>query len=231
MAELAFDGSNPDVGLLYAVNGLARSAPRWLDHTVVLTGEYGVPAAMAVLVLWCWWRAARRLGAEAPSAVAAVAWAGLAAVIAMLLSVPVRAVVRRPPPVVYHDHLALLEHHEAGFSFVSGHATVVMAAAVGLFMVHRKAGLIGIALAGVEGFVYVFMGTHYPTDIVGGFALGTATALLPAPLAMLLLAPLTCALGRSRAAVLVRAPEQAAPTGVRGEPYPDPPARQKGLAA
>ena len=37
------------------------------------------------------------------------------------------------------------------------------------------------------------MGVHYPTDVIGGFALGTAVALLLAPLAMMLLTPLTTA--------------------------------------
>ncbi len=33
------------------------------------------------------------------------------------------------------------------------------------------------------------MGVHYPTDVIGGFALGTAVALLLSPLAMALLTP------------------------------------------
>ena len=41
------------------------------------------------------------------------------------------------------------------------------------------------------------MGVHYPTDVIGGFALGTAVALLLAPLAMALLTPLMAAVSRS----------------------------------
>jgi undecaprenyl-diphosphatase len=230
MTELAFDGENPDVGLLYRLNDLARDWPHWLDRAVVFTGEYGVPAALAVLVLWCWWRPARRQRVEWPSAVAGVVWSVLAAGIALLLSVPVRSLVRRPAPAVDHSHLTVLIPGRTGFSFVSGHATVAMAVAVGLFMVHRRAGVVGLVLAALEGFVYVFTGTHYPTDVIGGFALGTASALLVAPLAMLFLVPLTTALGRTRAAVLVRSAGRA-PAGVRGEPYPEPSARDKDLAA
>jgi undecaprenyl-diphosphatase len=50
------------------------------------------------------------------------------------------------------------------------------------------------------------MGVHYPTDVVGGFALGTAVALLLSPLAMALLAPLMKAVERSpKGAWIVRA--------------------------
>ena len=41
------------------------------------------------------------------------------------------------------------------------------------------------------------MGVHYPTDVVGGFALGTAVVLLLAPLAQLLLTPVVAAVARS----------------------------------
>lgn len=32
MAGLAESGSNPDVDLLYDINGLAKDAPRWFDR-------------------------------------------------------------------------------------------------------------------------------------------------------------------------------------------------------
>lgn len=32
MAGLAESGSNPDVELLYDINGLAKDAPRWFDR-------------------------------------------------------------------------------------------------------------------------------------------------------------------------------------------------------
>ena len=46
MAGLAASGSNPDVDLLYDINGLAKDAPHWLDRTVEFVGEYGLLLAM-----------------------------------------------------------------------------------------------------------------------------------------------------------------------------------------
>jgi undecaprenyl-diphosphatase len=231
MNELAFDGQNPDVGLLYNINDLARYAPAWLDRAVEFLGQYGLVAAVAVLLLVSWWRVARRQGDDAPSAVAGVVWAGLAGLIAVLLNVPVRGLVQRPRPAVDHQNLDVLQHGASGFSFVSDHSALTMAVGVGLFMVNRRAGLTGIALAMLEGFTRVFVGVHYPTDVIGGFALGTATALLLAPLAMLLLGPLMSALARTRAAALVRSAKPVRRPAVRGEPYPQPTACDKDLAA
>lgn len=207
MAVLADSGSNPDVDLLYDINGLAKDAPGWFDRVVEFVGEYGLLIAMVLLVLWCWWSVRRRAvsGDEAAASVAGLVWAPLAAGLAVLVNVPIRGFVRRPRPFVSHQGLDVLVSGKNDFSFVSDHATLTMAMAVGLFVVNRRFGLVGIGLALLEGFCRVFMGVHYPTDVIGGFALGTAVALLLSPVAMALLTPVTQAVERSpRAGRIVR---------------------------
>lgn len=198
MAGLDTTGSNPDVSLLYDINGLAEDSPDWLAKSIAFVGEYGLLLALVLLVVWCWW-GQRKRGAldDAASSVAAVVWAPLAASIAVLVNVPIRGFVERRRPFKDHDGLELLVHGKTDFSFVSDHATLAMALGVGLFVANRKFGLVGIALALLEGFCRVFMGVHYPTDVVGGFALGTAVALLLSPLAMALLTPVAKAVGRT----------------------------------
>ncbi|MFF2504848.1 phosphatase PAP2 family protein [Streptomyces sp. NPDC058067] len=196
---LGASGSNPDVGLLYDINGLAKDAPGWVDHTMAFIGEYGLLLALVLLTLWAWWGVRKRDTLDdAASSVASVVWAPLAAGIAVLVNVPIRGFVERPRPFVDHDGIDILVDGKSDFSFVSDHATLAMAIGAGLFVAHRKFGLIGIGLAVLEGFCRVFMGVHYPTDVVGGFALGTAVALLLSPLASALLTPLARAVGRTR---------------------------------
>ncbi|WP_415949902.1 phosphatase PAP2 family protein [Streptomyces sp. KLOTTS4A1] len=202
--ESAIDGaSNPDLDLLHDINGLTRSTPEWLDRAIGSIGEYGLILAFAVLLLWCW--ASLRRRPEPEAAVAGLVWAPVAAGIALLVNIPIRGLVERPRPFVDHDGLEVLVDGKTDYSFVSDHATLAMALGVGIFVANRRFGLIGIGFALVEGFCRVFMGVHYPSDVVGGFALGTATTLLLAPLAMALLTPLVRTIGRSRAAFLVRA--------------------------
>lgn len=229
MSELSLDGSNPDVSLLRDINGLAKDAPRWFDRVMEAVGEYGLILIMVLIAGWCWWRVARRSGTEAPAAVAGVIWSGLAAAIALVLNVPLRNFVDRPRPFVDHQGLEVLVKGKTDFSFVSDHATLVMAVAMGLFMVSRKWGLAAIAVALAEGFCRVYMGVHYPTDVLGGFALGTAVALLLAPAALALLTPLTTAVAGSRLGVFVQA--RGSQAGRRGELHPEPSAIEKDLAA
>ncbi|MFF7448152.1 MULTISPECIES: phosphatase PAP2 family protein [unclassified Streptomyces] len=206
MAGLAASGSNPDVDLLYDINGLAKDAPAWFDRVMEYVGEYGILLATVLLVLGCWLSVRRRGGEDAPASVAALVWAPLAAGVAVLVNVPIRGFVERPRPFLQHEGLEVLVSGKTDYSFVSDHATITMAMAVGLFVANRTFGFFGIALALLEGFCRVYMGVHYPTDVIGGFALGTAVALLLSPLAMALLTPLTKAIGRSpRAGWLIRA--------------------------
>lgn len=205
MAGLADSGSNPDVDLLYDINGLAKDAPAWFDRVMEYVGEYGLLLAIVLLVVWCWWSVRRRGDEDAASTVAALVWAPLAAGIAVLVNVPIRGFVERPRPFLDHQGLEVLVQGKTDYSFVSDHATIVMALAVGLFVANRKFGLVGLVLALFGGFIRVYMGVHYPTDVVGGFALGTAVALLLSPLAMALLTPVMKAVERSpRVGWLVR---------------------------
>ncbi|MCB5166230.1 phosphatase PAP2 family protein [Streptomyces bambusae] len=205
MAALATGGSNPDVSLLYRINGLAESTPGWLDRILGIVGEYGILLGLVLLVLWCW-RGARRQGeAAAVESFTALVWTPLAAGLALLVNVPLREFVGRPRPFKSHEGLDVLAPGKSDFSFVSDHATLAMALGVGLFVANRRLGLVGIGLALLEGLFRVFMGVHYPTDVVGGLALGTAVVLLLAPLALALLSPVVRAVARTpRLRLLVR---------------------------
>ncbi|MEV0775532.1 phosphatase PAP2 family protein [Streptomyces sp. NPDC050433] len=241
MAGLAIDGSNPDVSLLYDINGLATSAPDWFDRGMRFAGEYGIMIALVLVVLWCWWSVRRRGTAEdSVAAVAGLLWAPLAAGVALLINIPIREFVGRERPFNDHRGLDVLVAGKTDFSFVSDHATMAMALGAGIFVAHRRFGLAAIGLALVEGFSRVYLGVHYPTDVIGGFALGTAVVLLLAPLAMALFTPLVSAVCRSpRAGLLVRSraardadrAEAAEALGTRPLGIPEPRPDDNNLAA
>lgn len=229
MAELETAGENPDVDLLYDINGLAVDAPHWFDRVMEWVGEYGIMGGLAVLLLWGWWRA--RSDRDPASAVAAMVWAPLAGFVAVIVNIPIRGFVERPRPFVDHHGLEVLISGKDDYSFVSDHSTMAMAIAVALFLANRRLGIAGLALAFLEGFCRIYMGVHYPTDVIGGFALGTAVALLLAPPAMALLTRLARMMCGTWAAPLVRARGAGNTAERRGGDGVPPGPRQKDLAA
>jgi len=54
---------------------------------------------------------------------------------------------------------------------------VLFGMAWGIFLYNRKAGSVLLALAAIMGFSRVYVGIHYPLDIVGGMVLGLLVAL------------------------------------------------------
>ncbi|MGW4033000.1 phosphatase PAP2 family protein [Streptomyces sp. NPDC004838] len=213
--------AGPDLGLLQDINGLAKAAPPWFDRIMGFVGEYGIMLGLVGVALWCWWGVRRRESLdESVAGLAGLVWAPLAAAVALLINIPIRGFVERPRPFVDHKDLEVLVSGKTDYSFVSDHSTMAMAIAVGIFLVHRKFGFAALGLAFAEGFLRVYMGVHYPTDVIGGFALGTAVTLLLAPLALTLLTPLVSAVaGSARAGRLVRSKRtDAGPGGGRPEP-------------
>ncbi|GLF99807.1 phosphatase PAP2 family protein [Streptomyces yaizuensis] len=208
-------GSGPDLTLLYEINGLSKAAPPWFDKIMGFVGEYGIMLGLAVVGLWAWWSVRRSATVDdAVASVAGLAWAPLAAAAAVVVNIPIRGFVERPRPFVDHPkELEVLVEGKTDFSFVSDHSTMAMALAVGIFLVHRRLGFAALGLAFAEGFLRIYMGVHYPTDVIGGFALGTAVTLLLAPLALALLTPLVSAIAGSKLGVLVVAKQ---PRGGRG---------------
>jgi membrane-associated phospholipid phosphatase len=67
---------------------------------------------------------------------------------------------------------------QTDYAFPSGHAMVFMALAIAIFLTHKKAGYIFIFFAILIGLARIIAGVHFPADILGGFILGAALAVL-----------------------------------------------------
>lgn len=208
MSTLLADTSGPDLDVLRAVNGLAKSAPAWLDSLVSWVGEYGILLGLAALCAVGWLQARRR--PDAPVAVAGLLWAPLSVAVCEVANLPISSIVNRPRPFVDHPDLDVLVSGKAGtLSFVSDHSAMSMGIAIALYLVHRRLGLIAGGLALLQGFCRMFMGVHYPTDVIGGYALAAAVVLLLAPIAMAVLVPFCHALTRTAIGPLIAAPQPA----------------------
>jgi membrane-associated phospholipid phosphatase len=129
-----------------------------------------VLAALAVVILWV--RGRRR-----PAIVVAAAM-----VAAAVLSSATKVLVGRPRPTV---PLAL--DHAGGKSFPSGHALNSFVA-IGLLVAlawpvvgrgwRAFLTVLAIVIVGAIGFSRLILGVHYPTDVLGGWAIGLALVLI-----------------------------------------------------
>ncbi len=108
---------------------------------------------------------------------------GILCVISLLLNVLfcnvlVKQLVARPRPYTRIQDLILLVKPARDYSFPSGHTSASFAVAwIVLKKLPKKAGVPLFVLAVLIAFSRLYVGIHYPSDVLGGFLLGTAVSL------------------------------------------------------
>lgn len=172
--NLAYDGSAIDGPAYLDIVDLAHRAPGWLDSLITGWSAYGL-GVFALLMLVAWWRARR---AGTPAAVTALA-VPLVTVLAFGVDSLLKLAVREDRPC-RRLHVTVLEACPApgDWSFPSNHAAIASAAAFALLLVSRRVGLVALAAAILMAASRVWVGVHYPHDVVIGFAVGALVALL-----------------------------------------------------
>lgn len=85
----------------------------------------------------------------------------------------IKNLVQRPRPYVTFTDLQILIPTPSEFSFPSGHTSSSFAAA-GVFYhnLSKRYGIPAIILAGLIGVSRMYVGVHYPTDVIAGIVMG-----------------------------------------------------------
>lgn len=85
----------------------------------------------------------------------------------------IKNIVQRPRPFVTFTDLQIIIPTPSEYSFPSGHTSSSFAAA-SVFYRHlpKKLGLPSVILAGLIGFSRLYVGVHYPTDVIAGVIMG-----------------------------------------------------------
>ncbi|KRF48776.1 UDP-diphosphatase [Terrabacter sp. Soil811] len=156
--------------LFLRINDLAR-ASTGLHAPAVAYARYGLVAFAALILLGVW----RRRGASDRDLAAAV-WAGAGTLLAVAVNQPVAALVAEARPYAVHPAALTLVDRTTDWSFPSDHSVMAGAVAVGLLLVSRRLGALALAAAVLMAATRVYVGAHYPHDVVAGLLLGAAVA-------------------------------------------------------
>ncbi|MBR5565144.1 MAG: phosphatase PAP2 family protein [Roseburia sp.] len=89
----------------------------------------------------------------------------------------IKNIVARPRPYRMIETLTILIPEPGEYSFPSGHTSSSFAAGVVLYlMLPKKYGIPAMVLAFLIGISRLYVGVHYPTDVLGGMVMGTLIA-------------------------------------------------------
>jgi undecaprenyl-diphosphatase len=152
-----------------------------------LAAAWGEPLFVGVVIVWLAAARLRSSRSDLLGALTALAAAG----VALALNLALSHLWARPRPFVAHPatvHMLLAHSRDA--SFPSDHAAAGFAVAVVLFRQHVRLGWTALALAALMSFARVYVGDHYPGDVLAGAVIGAAVALALARIAPLLTARL-----------------------------------------
>ena len=156
------------------INGPAGGHPA-LDAFMRDAATWAVPIFIGIVAAWFLYGWIRGLAAERRGALTALFAAGGA----LLANQIVLQFWQRPRPFAAHPGaVTTLVSRTADPSFPSDHAAASVAIAVVLVLAHRRAGAAVLALAALVCLARVYVGAHYPGDVLGGAAVGVAVAAL-----------------------------------------------------
>jgi undecaprenyl-diphosphatase len=203
--------------LFLRINAFAAATP-WLHGVTAAFASYGV-VLFGVLILVGLWQSR---GAHDRTLAAAV-WTGIGTLFAVALNQPIASLVAQGRPYAAHPTALVLVARTTDWSFPSDHSVMAGACAVGLLLVSRRLGALAAAAALLMAVTRVYVGAHYPLDVVAGLAFGAAVAGLGW---LALRRPLTWALHQARQLPVVdRVAPAYQPADASTTPRPGAPAR------
>ena len=159
-----------DDNLFMSIQNFISKYP-FLDKIWIFLAQYliyGVPVLL--IVLWFWSVPAKKAAFKSVLA-AVVAWLGFARIVAII--------VNRPRPTQELLGAKELIFHRPDTSFPSDHATMLFALAISLRLYgFKKLGNILLIVATLVSISRVFVGVHFPFDVIAGALLGSLVAVL-----------------------------------------------------
>ena len=148
-----------------------RGYPRWLDRFMWLATQLGNMLAAFIAAFLLFILNYRRLAIEIIFGTLTL-W---------LLVEIIKALSDRDRPFLTLDKTRVIGWREIGDSFPSGHTTQIFFL-MPLFIHHFQLGMVETtalyAVAALVGFTRIYVGAHYPRDVISGIVLGSVWGIL-----------------------------------------------------
>lgn len=148
-----------------------RGYPKWLDDGMWLFTQLGNMLAALSAALLFFLLGYRHLAIEITFGTLTL-W---------LLVETIKALAERDRPFLTLEQTRVIGWREKGASFPSGHTTQIFFMTMLLILRFNLGAVISlglIAVAGFVGFTRIYVGAHYPRDVVGGAVLGSIWGIL-----------------------------------------------------
>lgn len=171
-----------DQPIIHFINSFAQRS--WIADAIIhelATSNFLDGAVLMAMFWWAWIELGRKDSEKRAVLAANLGMCALAVVLARILALslpyrerPINHLLMHFTPPFASNSNALIHWS----SFPSDHAVLAFCIATGLWLVDRRLGALALAYALVTNVPRIYIGAHYPTDLVAGALLGVAMALL-----------------------------------------------------
>lgn len=160
-----------DKTLFYLLNGRIHCS--WLDQFmkgITYLGDIPFAIAMPVVLFLTGKEAYQRIGLQL----------AINLIFSQAIVQGIKRLVNRPRPHRNLENVNMLMMPPCQYSFPSGHTCAAFILALSLMALNPLIKLLSLSLATLVGISRIYLGVHYPTDVIIGFLIALATGMITA---------------------------------------------------
>jgi undecaprenyl-diphosphatase len=97
----------------------------------------------------------------------------------IVIAEPLKRIVHLARPYVSLDDAKKIVSENGDYlSFPSGHTTIFFAIAMAIYFFNKKWGIIAFVIAALVGIARIYVGVHWPLDVVAGALIGILSGII-----------------------------------------------------
>ena len=167
-----------DTSVFLWINGLAGKVTVFDEFFKGIADDYFALITGCLVLIWLWFATRDVVQREKNQRAVLWAMASIGIVCAMMMLINNNYFKLRPFDVLPGDSINLLFYKPTDSSFPSNIAAVIFALAIPIFIKNKRYGSWLLVLAILTGFGRIYIGVHFPLDVVSGVALGALASFI-----------------------------------------------------